>query len=218
MAAATPARTGDESVPAVNGPLIPFLGAQGRATMNLQDVLQPWALFGKLAVAAIIRFSRYDALMIQMNHRFSKGLQLNAHYTGRKPRISHNRSSIQRIHGYGRVSHFKPGLSELSEQQEALAHGCPHRFVVSYLYELPVGKGRPIHPGNRLVAALAGGWKTAGAFTAQSGYRFSSVAPTTAQLTTARPRRRRAPRSPQGIAALYDGATRVTLHPAHYPA
>jgi len=29
-------------------------------------------------------FSRYDSLMIQMNHRFAKGLQLNAHYTWSK--------------------------------------------------------------------------------------------------------------------------------------
>src|SRR5207244_619051 len=66
------------------GPLIPFLGTQGRATINLQDALQPYALFGNLALQRSFGFSRYDALTIQANHRFSKGLQLNAHYTWSK--------------------------------------------------------------------------------------------------------------------------------------
>jgi hypothetical protein len=44
-----------------------------------------------------------------------------------------------------------------------------NRFVVSPLYDLPVGKGQALNINNRFLNALLGGWQSGGIFTLQSG-------------------------------------------------
>jgi hypothetical protein len=50
----------------------------------------------------------------------------------------------------------------------------PHSFVVSYVYELPVGKGKKFGGGmNSTLNAVLGGWQTSGAITAKKGFPLS---------------------------------------------
>jgi hypothetical protein len=45
----------------------------------------------------------------------------------------------------------------------------PHRFVITGIYELPFGKGKPLVANSRIGGAALGGWQVGGAFQAQSG-------------------------------------------------
>jgi hypothetical protein len=45
-----------------------------------------------------------------------------------------------------------------------------HRLVVSGLYDLPVGKGRPVDMRNRFVNGVAGGWQLGSIVTWRSGF------------------------------------------------
>lgn len=45
----------------------------------------------------------------------------------------------------------------------------PHRAVLTYVYELPSGRGRAIDPKNRVLGAVIGGWQVSGVYTYQRG-------------------------------------------------
>src|SRR5207248_7770170 len=45
-----------------------------------------------------------------------------------------------------------------------------HRFVSSVLYDLPIGRGRPVDLNNRVLDAVAGGWQLGGILVYQTGF------------------------------------------------
>ncbi len=93
--------------------------------------------------------SNYNALWVTAKKRFSRGLQFNASYTFSKS-IDFNSLSSQGITLQdSRNPRNNRGLSDFDAR---------HRFVISYLYELP------FH-GNRLVE----GWSISGSTNLQSG-------------------------------------------------
>jgi hypothetical protein len=49
------------------------------------------------------------------------------------------------------------------------AFNVKNRFVVSALYDLPVGRGQALNVDNRFLNAILGGWQTGGILTLQSG-------------------------------------------------
>lgn len=50
------------------------------------------------------------------------------------------------------------------------AHNLPHSFVTALVYDLPVGRGKPLGGGmNKLLDTLVGGWQTAGIIRFSSG-------------------------------------------------
>lgn len=49
------------------------------------------------------------------------------------------------------------------------------RFVLSSVYELPFGKGKPLLHDSRIGNILAGGWQLSGIFTKQTGLPFTPV-------------------------------------------
>jgi hypothetical protein len=88
----------------------------------------------------------------------------------------------------------------------------PHRFVGTFLYEMPFGTGRALAIPNRVVRAIVGEWQLGGSALWQSGFPIGvSGANTGAAL--ARPDRVNgvAIELPQELQGWYDGKTPVTL-------
>lgn len=113
--------------------------------------------------------SNYNALQVTGKKRFSRGIQLEASYTWSKA-IDEALSQHQDSYNL-RASR---GLAEVH---------IPHRFVMSFLYEVPVGKGRPLLANaSRLVDAVLGGWQVNGIATYQSGSPLIIAANNTAGL------------------------------------
>jgi hypothetical protein len=52
----------------------------------------------------------------------------------------------------------------------------PHRGVVGYVYDLPVGQGRMLLNRGGILDRVIGGWTTSGNFTVHSGYPFTILA------------------------------------------
>ena len=52
----------------------------------------------------------------------------------------------------------------------------PRSLVISYIYELPVGRGKRLAPANKFAKAVIGGWQIAGISTFKSGFPLSIVA------------------------------------------
>ena len=48
-----------------------------------------------------------------------------------------------------------------------------HNFIGSWVYDLPVGKGRPLNIANSLLNAVAGGWQVNGIANFRSGMPYT---------------------------------------------
>ena len=59
----------------------------------------------------------------------------------------------------------------LAAEKSVDATDTPHSFVLSYVYELPVGKGRKFAAGvNGVLNQVIGGWQTSGTLTLKEGF------------------------------------------------
>src|SRR4029434_9315945 len=112
--------------------------------------------------------SRYDALGLELNKRFSAGLALNASYTlarhlsdagGAVP------SACAAENGATTADFFRG-----DDDYGNVAFTRRHRFVSTFLYELPIGRGRRVGSGiGSGLDLLIGGWDVTGITLFQSG-------------------------------------------------
>ena len=113
---------------------------------------------------------RYNALDLNYTHRVSQGLTLMASYTFSK--------FLDNVGGPNSWANANANFSEnirnvynLAAEKSVDATDITHSFVLSYVYELPVGKGRKYGSGmNRAVNAIVGGWQTTGIATFKGGF------------------------------------------------
>jgi trimeric autotransporter adhesin len=196
------------------GPLIPFNGNQGHATLTLQEALQPWALFGtNFSLQRSIGFSRYDSLQLQLNRRFGNGFQLNANYTWSKSTdFTQTEAQNNGFADTGGYQSTNIDLTKYYNNKKLSLTDVPHRFVATALYELPFGQGKALAPTNRLARVLVSGWKTGGVFTKQSGFPIFVTGANTGAIN-GRPNRAAGEplEVPSALQHWYDGKTRVTL-------
>ena len=76
-------------------------------------------------------------------------------------------SSGIRVQGYDTLF---PQNSYCIECERGLsAFNVPLRWITSVLYDLPVGKGKPLNINNGFLNAIIGGWQTGGTMTVQDG-------------------------------------------------
>jgi hypothetical protein len=128
---------------------------------------RPWTDFSTIQGIANGANAEYNSLSIKVTRRFTRGLSLVSSWTwarsiddtsGIRPQNYDNNSGIPQ-NSYC-INPCERGLS---------AFNVKNRFVVSALYELPVGKGQILNINNRFLDAIAGGWQTGGILTLQSG-------------------------------------------------
>jgi len=111
----------------------------------------------------------YNAMAVSLTRRFSKGLQFLASYTWSKS-MDDSFSSEGMVGIFGSIagnhndrhSRWGPG-----------AYSRPHRFIFSYVYELP----SPVKQGS--AALLLNGWSLSGVTTFQPGQRLSILSTNT---------------------------------------
>lgn len=127
--------------------------------------------------------SSYQALLAQLERRFSNGLGFLAAYT-----FGHSIDNA----GANADSDVAPqNPRDLSANRGNSNFDVRHRIVFSYTYELPFSKGKPFLGTSKWGSAIAGGWQLAGVTSYQTGLPFSPVLsfdPTNSG-TTARPNR-----------------------------
>ena len=115
--------------------------------------------FGTVALQKSDGNSNYNSMQVSVNKRFTRGYSLMASYTWSK--------MIDDASGDGTVSpnpfdqKFNRGLSNLD---------IPHRFVGSFVYELP-----RFQNGMALLKYVVGGWDVNGIVSLQSGTTFTVI-------------------------------------------
>jgi hypothetical protein len=102
----------------------------------------------------------YNSLQASLNHRFSHGFNVLLAYTY----ASDLGNADGNVAGYIQDAHTP------NAEYGPVAPDIRNRFTASYLYQLPVGRGRAFASNSgSILDALIGGWNVAGITTAQSG-------------------------------------------------
>ncbi|MGH9342379.1 MAG: TonB-dependent receptor domain-containing protein [Terriglobia bacterium] len=101
----------------------------------------------------------YNALTVSVNKRFSRGVSFMAGYTYSKSMDDGTPDSEVEFPYNIRLNHAPSTFN------------VPQRLVMSWVYQLPVGRGRHFmtNPSSRLVDSFLGGWQVSGIATFDDG-------------------------------------------------
>jgi hypothetical protein len=144
------------------------------ATVPRQQLLRPFPHYCSVQdQAAPVGDSYYDALQMTYTHRFHAGFSVLASYTFSK--------FIDDVEGNNGWANSGPtsirNYYNLAAEKSVDGADIPQSLVISYIYELPIGKGKAI--GSHLstpVDAVVGGWQVSGISTFKQGFPLS-IAP-----------------------------------------
>ncbi|MBZ5583116.1 MAG: carboxypeptidase regulatory-like domain-containing protein [Acidobacteriia bacterium] len=115
--------------------------------------------------------STFNALEVSLRRRFRNGLNLLASYTWSKTMTDADSSLpfFATLHGGGSPQDpFNKKLDKAISNQDV-----PSNLVISYLYELPIGKGKKFLSHVKGSERVFGGWEVAGIQSYHSGQPFS---------------------------------------------
>src|SRR5436190_8455204 len=122
--------------------------------LTLQQALRPFPQYSGVSGNTLSGHSTYNALETSFEHRFSKGLYSSVSYT------------------FSKLLNAGAGWNVYSQLTEKVISGSdrPHILAVSYIYDLPIGKGKPLlshmHP---VLNGILGNWTISGVQRYQSG-------------------------------------------------
>jgi hypothetical protein len=131
-------------------------GVLANPTISRAQSLRPYPQFTDvIPLYSTGASSNYHALQVSFSKRFSRGLQFEGSYTWAK--------AIQEALSHA-DSYYMRASRSLADYDIA------HRFVASYIYELPFGKGRRFGANwGGVTNFVLGGWQLNGFTTFQSG-------------------------------------------------
>ena len=116
--------------------------------------------------------STYNALQAKLERRFRNGLNVLASYTYSKT-LTDADSAYAGLTAFSSSDTFTAQNPRDLKSEKALSYqDVPHAFVLSYLYELPVGKGKKFLDKGGVVNKVLGGWQVGGVQRYQSGAPF----------------------------------------------
>ncbi len=114
--------------------------------------------------------SRYDSLRLSFHHRWSQGLEFLASFT-----VSKFLSESEGVESWAEPSAVQVrNFSNLSAEKSLDANDIPKSLVLSFVYELPFGRGKQF--GKALsgpVNAVLGGWQISSVGTFKDGFPLS---------------------------------------------
>ncbi|WP_213807577.1 TonB-dependent receptor [Granulicella sp. dw_53] len=144
-------------------------------TLQRGQLLRPYPQYCSVGEQeAPVGDSYYNALQLTYTHRFSSGLSVLSSYTFSK--------FIDDVGGNNPWAYSGPTSNvrnyyNLRAERSVDGADIPHSLVVSYIYELPIGKGRKLVSNlNRPVNAVIGGWQVSGISTFKQGFPLSIAA------------------------------------------
>ena len=143
------------------------------AVLNEQLLLAYPQYCGVSQTDAPIGQSLYNSLQVTYNHRISKGLTALVSYTYSKflDNVEGNNSwSYNGAANWGATANY----FNLAGEKSVDAGDIPHALVASYVYHLPIGRGKLVGSGmSRVADAVVGGWELSGIATFRAGIPLS---------------------------------------------
>ncbi len=145
-------------------------GELGRLTATAGQLLRPYPQFLNLSDAAAQKgSSTYNALQVRLVKRFNAGGMVQASYTWAKLL-----SDTETLTSWLEAGHPVGGVqnpSNLRLEKSLASFHVPQRLVLSYVLDLPVGKGKKFLGGvSGIGDKVLSGWGLNGVSTFQIGY------------------------------------------------
>ena len=148
----------------------PFFGLINGAPLNTATVPQSFLLraFPQYTTVSPLYWtgasSIYHSFQLKAEKRFSSGLNMLISYTGAK--LIDDYSIISNV---GRNANIQ-NIYDRRNERSISANDVSQRFVASFVYALPFGRGRHFAGNmNRYLDIVAGGWQMNGIVTLQTG-------------------------------------------------
>ena len=148
----------------------PASTSYNQPTIQLNRLLRPYVAYtsvGGYRASRNIANSIYHAMTIKYEKRFSRGLSVVAHYTISKMMSDSDvsGSDVNFIAGDSSIQDY----FNLRNERSLSAFDVPQRLVVSFDYQLPLGRGRTFGKSmNRVLDGVIGGWEVSGIISAAS--------------------------------------------------
>ncbi|MGH9374421.1 MAG: TonB-dependent receptor domain-containing protein, partial [Vicinamibacterales bacterium] len=171
---------------------------------------RPYPTFGGMSGVKYESRSDYHAGHIRVERRFRQGLSVIGHYTYGKSTDTGGQQFIagDAVYRNNRNVEWEHGLSTFDVR---------HNLVVSYIWDIPIGKGRRLDLGNGWLNATLGGWQFNGISTARTGRPFTpAISFNEARVGHSRPDRiadGNLPRGERTIERWYDTSAFVAPAP-----
>ncbi len=122
--------------------------------------------FGSISAVLPEGFSNYNALQIKLERRFTKGLYLLNSFTFSKA-IDNGSQVLEEPNGN---TGTPQNVNDFENDKGIGAYDQPFNNTTSFVYELPIGRGRWIGGNmNRVLDGIVGGWTINGVNTMTSG-------------------------------------------------
>jgi hypothetical protein len=142
-------------------------------TVQQAQLLTPYPEFCLASVSetdAPVGFSDYNALEVTYNHRISQGLTAMISYT-----YSKFLDNVEGNQSWSYNGNSGPANNyNLAAEKSVDGSDIPHSLVASYIYQLPVGRGRTFGSGmGRVENAALGGWELSGIASFKTGIPIS---------------------------------------------
>jgi len=149
------------------------VGSLSGPTVSRGQLLRPFPQYTSVGqVQNPGGFDTYQAFALSANRRFSNGLQFLVSFTWSK-----YLTNTEGPEGWtaGQAQSVR-NWYDTALEKSLNSDDIPRSLVVSYIYELPVGKGKKLAPSNKIVEGVIGGWQVAGVSTFKDGFPLSITA------------------------------------------
>lgn len=125
----------------------------------------PFPNFGRIQLVDNGGTGSYHSMGTKFTKRYSQGLTYLMSYTWAK-----SIDTATSIRNLGGDTLFPQNSYCRDCERARSSHDVRQRFVTSALWDLPFGKGRPMHIENSIANAIAGGWQMSSILTLQTGF------------------------------------------------
>lgn len=157
---------------------VAYVGSRGSKLMqgfnpNQPDLLgqvttpgrRPYPQFGNFTSWKADGESSYKALILSLRQQYRSGFMYQAGYTLSESLDTSSGENVGGGSGNGRRNSYAPAKAEWGKSN----YDSTHRFVISYLYELPFGPGKPLLAEPGAWSNVLGGWSVGGITVLSSG-------------------------------------------------
>jgi len=142
------------------GVTVPYAGFNSSIAQAVRPFPQYVAVYNEYELAG---FSTYNALQVKLEKRFSQDFNFLVSYTAAKT-LDAAGSQLAAYFSAGAQDSFNRNAEKSISEND-----IPQSLVVSYTYDLPLGKGKRFAQSG-VASKVLGGWTFTGIQTYQSGY------------------------------------------------
>src|SRR3954447_8211967 len=145
-------------------------GTLGLATVTQGQLLRPYPQYLNIGNSAPdVRNSIYHSMQVRLEKRFSSGGTITGSYTWAK--LISDTDALTTWLEAGKSLSTIQNNNNLRAERSLASFNAAHRLVISYVYDLPFGKGKRMFGGVHGAAdKLISGWAFNGVTTLQSGF------------------------------------------------